>query len=291
MSSRKNALSFDIEEYFQVAALRHAVDPGSWDARSRRVEHNTRNLLDILADTNTRATFYILGWVAEREPQLVKAIASAGHEIASHGYSHQLIYSQTPELFREETRRSRVLLEDLAQCPVTSYRAASYSIVESSLWALDILYEEGFRTDSSIFPIKHDLYGLSGGPIVPHVLELPCGGRMLEFPISTIRILGINLPISGGGYFRLYPYAMSKVLSRRVNSQGRPFVFYLHPWEIDPDQPREDVRGLSRFRHYNNLEKTRERLQLLLRDFDFTTVGACISSNYGDGELPVHRYQ
>jgi polysaccharide deacetylase family protein (PEP-CTERM system associated) len=286
-----NALSFDVEDYFQVAALSKSVPRDSWDGRTRRVDANTRTLLDILAETGTRATFYILGWVADREPRLVKAIADAGHEIACHGYSHQLVYRQTESTFREETCRARKILEDLAQVPVTSYRAASYSIIDASLWALDVLYEEGFRTDSSIFPIRHDTYGLTGGPLIPHHLDLPCGGRLLEFPISTTRVLGMNLPVSGGGYFRLYPYSVSRALARRVNSESRPFMFYLHPWEVDPDQPRVNASLLSRFRHYNNLAKTRPRLEHLLADFRFTTVSDCIAVNYDDNDLPVHSYR
>jgi polysaccharide deacetylase family protein (PEP-CTERM system associated) len=286
----RNALSFDVEDYFQVSALAEVVDRGSWEDRERRVTPNTRALLDLLDEAGTRATFYILGWVADREPGLVKAIAGRGHEIASHGYSHQLIYDQDPSTFREETRRSRGVLEDLVQRPVTSYRAASYSITADSLWALDVLYEEGFRTDSSIFPIRHDRYGLTGGPLTPHYLQLPCGGRLLEFPISTLKRLGMHLPVSGGGYFRLYPYGMSRALARRVNAEGRPFVFYLHPWELDPDQPKERPGWLSRFRHYNNLDKTRARLRRLLREFQFTSVRDCIAGHYADNELPIHSY-
>jgi polysaccharide deacetylase family protein (PEP-CTERM system associated) len=290
VSAILNALSFDVEDYFQVAALADGVDRGRWSSMERRVDGNTRGLLEMLDAAGVKATFYVLGWVADHEPDLVRAIAAAGHEIASHGYSHQLIYEQSPAVFREETHRSRAILEDLAQRPVTSYRAASYSITPESLWALDILYDEGFRTDSSIFPIRHDRYGLTGGPHDPHYLALPGGGRLLEFPISTVRALGITLPVSGGGYFRLYPYGLSRSLARRLNGAGRPFVFYLHPWEIDPDQPRIDASALSRFRHYNNLAKTRPRLERLLNDFRFGTVSDCIASNYGDNDLPTHRY-
>ncbi|MEZ5550287.1 MAG: DUF3473 domain-containing protein [Pseudomonadales bacterium] len=285
-----NALSFDVEDYFHVAAFDAAIDRASWNDRPRRVDANTRGLLDLLSEAGTRATFYVLGWVAEREPDLVKAIAAAGHEVASHGYSHRLIYRQDPAEFREETRRSKALLEDLTGTPITSYRAASYSITAQSLWALDILYECGFRTDSSIFPIRHDLYGLAGGPIYPHRLQLDGGGELLEFPISTLKVAGLTLPVSGGGYFRLYPYALSRMLARRVNAQHRPFMFYLHPWEIDPEQPRIDAGAFSRFRHYNNLEKCRSRLVRLLQDFRFSTVSDSIARNYHVADLPVHSY-
>lgn len=285
-----NALSFDIEEYFQVAALSKAIGRTSWDEHPNRVTENTKRILDELAKHDVKATFFILGWVAERAPGLVRTIADQGHEIASHGYSHQLVYKQQPEEFREETRRSKSVLEDQAQAPVTSYRAASYSITPKSLWALDVLYEEGFRSDSSIFPIRHDLYGLSGGPDAPYHIELPCGGRLLEFPISTTRFAGINWPVSGGGYFRLYPYPVSRFLANRLNRKGAPFVFYLHPWEVDPEHPDVEVSGFSRFRHYNNLKRTMPRLQNLLQDFRFSTITDCISQNFSVDALPVHRY-
>jgi len=290
-TSPLNALSFDVEDYFQVSAFNAAIDREDWDGRSLRVGDNTRVLLDVLAQHDVKATFYTLGWVAERVPEVVQQIAAAGHEVACHGYSHKLIYTQAPEDFRAETARARAVLEDLVQQPVTSYRAASYSITPESLWALDILFEEGFTTDSSIFPIRHDRYGLMGGPLQPHYLDLPNGGRLLEFPISTLRTMGLSLPVSGGGYFRLYPYWLSRHLARRVNAEGRPFMFYLHPWEVDPEQPRIDVNALTRFRHYNNLSKCLPRLTRLLQDFRFGTVDAAIRSSYGCvPQLPVHHY-
>lgn len=286
-----NALTFDIEDYFQVSAFNDAIDRADWDSRERRVVGNTQNLLEVLDAAGVHATFYILGWVAEREPDLVRAIAAGGHEVACHGYSHKLIYTQSPAEFAEETRRARAVLEEVAQVPVTSYRAASYSITQESLWALDILAEAGFTTDSSIFPIRHDRYGLQGGPLEPHYLELPGGGHLLEFPLSTLRVAGVNVPASGGGYFRLYPYALSRLLARRIVAQGRPLMFYLHPWEIDPEQPRIDVGAFTRFRHYNNLERCRERLIALLKDFEFGTVSTALASHYGDlSALPTHSY-
>lgn len=286
-----NALSFDVEDYFQVSAFNDAIGRERWREHRLRVDRNTRLLLDLLAQYGVKATFYTLGWVAEREPQLIKDIAAAGHEVACHGYSHQLVYNQTPEEFREETQRSKAVLEDLAQTPVTSYRAASYSITRESLWALDVLHEEGFTTDSSIFPIRHDRYGLRGGPLEPHYLVLRNGGRLMEFPISTVKCLGISVPVSGGGYFRLYPYRLSRYLARRVNQEGRPFVFYLHPWEVDPEQPRIKVDALTHFRHYNNLDKCRGRLEQLLKDFRFGTVSEAIRQRYGEQpDLPVHFY-
>jgi polysaccharide deacetylase family protein (PEP-CTERM system associated) len=292
MTDLLNALSFDVEDYFQVSAFNDAIRRDAWDSHPLRVGDNTRVLLELLAGHEVKATFYTLGWVAERVPDLVREIAAGGHEVACHGYSHRLIYEQTPAEFRAETERAKRVLEDLAQQPVTSYRAASYSITPKSLWALDILHEAGFTTDSSIFPIRHDRYGLRGGPLQPHYVDLAGGGRLLEFPISTVRLGGLSLPVSGGGYFRLYPYALSRRLAQRVNAEGRPFVFYLHPWEVDPEQPRVQVGTLTRFRHYNNLHKCRERLDRLLRDFRFGTVTQAIASRYGSGDaLPVHRYQ
>jgi len=291
MSSPLNALSFDVEDYFQVSAFSGAIDRDDWDGHALRVGDNTRVLLDLLAEHDVRATFYTLGWVAERAPEVVKQIAAAGHEVACHGYSHKLIYTQTPDEFRDETVRAKAVLEDLVQVPVTSYRAASYSITPQSLWALDILFEAGFTTDSSIFPIRHDRYGLLGGPLQPHYLDLPGGGRLLEFPISTLRTLGLSLPVSGGGYFRLYPYWLSRHLARRVNAEGRPFMFYLHPWEVDPEQPRIQVNALTRFRHYNNLHKCHERLDRLLSEFRFGTLSQSIGATYGEKpQLPCHAY-
>jgi polysaccharide deacetylase family protein (PEP-CTERM system associated) len=282
-----NALSFDIEDYFQVSAFNGAIDRADWETMERRVEYNTQKLLSLLNETGTKATFYILGWVAERE----QAIDAAGHEIACHGYSHKLIYTQSREEFAEETQRAKAVLEDIVGRPVTSYRAASYSITDASLWALDILFEQGFQTDSSIFPIRHDRYGLRGGPHDPHYLELAGGGKLLEFPLTTAPVGGLQVPASGGGYFRLYPYWLSRLLARRVCDAGRPLMFYLHPWEIDPDQPAVTVNAFTRFRHYNNLEKSASRLSRLLKDFSFTTVGNCLATHYEDlSALPVHSY-
>ncbi|MEQ8783520.1 MAG: DUF3473 domain-containing protein [Roseibium album] len=287
-----NALTFDVEDYFQVAAFDAAIDRNSWDRLPLRVEKNTLLLLELLARHQVKATFYILGWIAEKVPGLVREIAECGHEVACHGYGHKLVYHQSPQEFRDETRRSKRILEELIQAPVSSYRAASYSITRESLWALEILAEEGFTTDSSIFPIRHDRYGLKGGPRQPHLVRLPSGRQLLEFPISTIRALGVYLPVSGGGYFRLYPYRLSRYLARRINAGGQPFVFYLHPWELDPEQPRiENVGPLTRFRHYNNLRRCHARLNRLLCDFSFSTVSESIRADYPDlDRLPVHCY-
>lgn len=268
-----NALTIDVEDYFQVAALAEAVDREDWHSMEYRVEANTHRLLELLERHETRATFFTLGWVAEKSPGLVRDIQKAGHEVASHGYSHQLIYNQTPEVFREETRRSKKILEDITGEPITGYRAASYSITNQSRWALDILAEEGFVWDSSIFPVHHDRYGMPGTPRWPHRLTTDNGNELAEFPLSTLKFPGYTLPIAGGGYFRLFPYWFSRWGLGSINRQGQPFVFYLHPWEVDPGQPRLDVKWFSRFRHYNNLDVCEHRLEQLLGHFRFTAMG------------------
>ena len=263
-----NALTFDVEDYFQVAALASAVERSSWASMPRRVDQNTNVLLEILASSNTRATFFFLGWVAEREPQLGRRVADAGHEIACHGYSHRLVYEQTLADFREETLRSKTLLEDQAQAPVLGYRAASYSITRRSLWALDTLIEAGFVYDSSIFPVRHDIYGIPEAPRAPHLIRRD-GGRLVEFPPSTVQLPGARLPVAGGGYFRIFPCGVTRWAVRRVNAEGLPFIFYLHPWEVDPGQPRVKVGWRSRFRHYTNLDHCEARLRRLLGEFQF----------------------
>lgn len=267
-----NALTIDVEDFFHVAALSRSIPVTEWDNMTCRVEKNTGLLLDLFERHQARATFFVLGWVAERYPALIKRIHAAGHEIASHGYSHQLIYSQTKDVFRAETLKSKQLLEDITGDAILGYRAASYSITNKSLWALDILAEAGFKYDSSIFPVHHDNYGIPGSPTVPHILETPAGHSLIEYPLTTYRLLGQSLPVAGGGYFRLYPYWLSKYFYRKINQSGNPFVFYLHPWEVDPDQPRVKASWFSEFRHYNNLDKCEQRLTNLLKDFTFITM-------------------
>jgi polysaccharide deacetylase family protein (PEP-CTERM system associated) len=274
-----NALTVDVEDYFHVAALSSSIDREHWDRYECRVEHNTQRLLHLFAEHKTKATFFVLGWVAERYPALVREIAAAGHEIASHGYSHQLVYRQTPEVFRQETQRSKDVLEDQVQQAVLGYRAASYSITQQSLWALDILAELGFVWDSSIFPIRHDRYGIPGASRWPHRLRTPAGYELVEFPLSTWRVGAYRLPIAGGGYFRLYPYALTRKGLASINQDGRPFIFYLHPWEVDPAQPRIKASLASSFRHYNNLSRCEPRLRRLLGDFRFTTVAQVLKRN------------
>jgi len=269
----QNAISFDVEDYFQVEALSSAVSRPEWDRWPARVAANTDRLLALLDDKAVHATFFILGWVAERHPGLVRRIAAAGHEVACHGFSHEAIFRQSPATFRDETRRCKALLEDLAQRRVRGYRAATWSITARSLWALEILADEGFVYDSSIFPVRHDLYGIPGAPRVPHRIRLADGRVLLEFPPSTVRIGPATLPVAGGGYFRLLPWPVTRWAIRRINGEGLPFMFYLHPWEVDPDQPRVKVGLKSRFRHYTNLSTCAGKLRRLLDEFEVGTAG------------------
>ncbi len=272
-----NALTIDVEDYFHVSALSSVIKPADWpDYDQGRVVESTHKLLALFDKHEHKATFFVLGWVAERYPELVRAIHKEGHEVASHGWSHQLIYQQTPDVFRCETEKGKKLLEDILGHEVLGYRAASYSITPKSRWALDILVELGFKYDSSLFPVYHDRYGMPGIPLHPFDLKTDNGGELVEFPLSTYGIFGYRLPVSGGGYFRLFPYWFNRWCLGSINREGKPFVFYLHPWEVDPDQPRVDVSGLSKFRHYNNLDKCHDRMEKLLSNFQFGTMRAVL---------------
>jgi polysaccharide deacetylase family protein (PEP-CTERM system associated) len=264
-----NAFTVDVEDYFQVAALASAISRESWPRQEYRVEANTERLLELLAERGVKGTFFVLGWVAERSAGLVRRIAAAGHEVACHGYSHELIYRQSRETFREETARSKDLLESATGQPVLGYRAASFSIVRQTLWALDELIDLGFRYDSSIFAIRHDRYGIPDASPVPGAVAAPSGRTILEFPMAPARWLGLKVPVTGGGYFRILPYGLTRAGLKRINAAGQPFAFYLHPWEIDPGQPRIRVGALSRFRHYTNLSRCQGRLRRLLGEFAF----------------------
>lgn len=263
-----NFLTIDIEDYYQVSAFEDIIAKNDWDSCPCRVQQNTDKVLSLLDASNIKATFFVLGWTAQKCPDMVKKIAGNGHEIACHSYNHRLVYNLTPEEFREDTRLAKDILEQLTGSKVVGYRAPSYSITKRSLWALDILAELGFQYDSSIFPIYHDRYGIPDAPRFKYRLEKQ---NMTEYPISTALIFGKKIPVAGGGYFRLFPYWFTRLLLRSINEkEDQSFIFYFHPWEIDPEQPRmEGARLLSRFRHYVNLTKTYDRLQLLLRDFTF----------------------
>ena len=268
-----NAFSIDVEDYFQVAALAAAIPRDTWPTREYRVEANTERILNLLAEKGVRGTFFILGWVAEKSPHLVKRIAAAGHEIACHGFSHQLIYTQSQSEFREETTRAKGFLENLLGQPVIGYRAASFSITRQSLWALDVLIDLGFEYDSSIFPIRHDRYGIPGASPDIGRISAPSQRTLVEFPMSAASFMGVQVPVSGGGYFRILPYWLTRMGLRQINGKaGRSFTFYLHPWEVDPGQPRVKVSAFSRFRHYTNLHRCESRLRQVLTDFSFSTM-------------------
>jgi polysaccharide deacetylase family protein (PEP-CTERM system associated) len=264
-----NALTVDVEDYFQVSAFRDQIAREDWSSYESRVVTNTRRVLDVFDESATKATFFVLGWVADHHPGLVREIVTRGHEIACHGYSHALIYGQSKAVFAEETHRAKSLLEDQAQRRVIGYRAASFSITEVSRWALDVLAEAGFEYDSSMYPVKHDLYGTAVQSAGPHRITAPSGATLVEFPMTTRSLFGVTLPISGGGYFRLYPYRLSAHLLEAVNRDTEPFVFYLHPWEFDPKQPRINAPLKSRFRHYTNLHSCEAKVRTLLQDFSF----------------------
>lgn len=277
-----NALTIDVEDYFQVTAFERQISPDSWDRHPLRVEDNTLRILDMLDEFALKATFFVLGWVAERVPALVKEIHHRGHELASHGYGHQLVYRQSPKEFRQDVSRARQILENISGERVQGYRAPSYSITGASLWALDTLLEEGFTYDSSIFPIIHDIYGIPGGKRFPHQISTH-SGNIQEFPISTfqLRIGGwkYHLPIAGGGYLRLFPAALVKQAIRSINKrEQQPVIVYFHPWELDPDQPRIKAGFKSCFRHYLNLDRTEQKVRHLLENVRFTTVQQVLNS-------------
>lgn len=270
-----NALTIDVEDYYHVSGFEHCVARGRWDDYPPRVGDSTRRVLDRLDEAGVRATFFVLGWVAERQPELVRAIHAAGHEIGCHSYAHRLIYEQAPHEFRADLRQARLVLEDIVGEKITTYRAPSFSITEQSLWAIDILLEEGFLFDSSIYPTHHDRYGIAGAPLEPHTIERP-GGTLWEFPPPVWRLMKYPLPVGGGGYFRLYPYAATRRGLRAINAAGRPFAVYLHPWEFDPGQPRLRPGLMRSFRHYVGLHRTDGRLVQLLKDFRFGTLSAAL---------------
>ena len=261
-----NALTVDVEDYFQVSAFELCVERRDWEAIPCRIERNMDRILQMFADRDVKATFFTLGWIAERYPQLVRRMVAEGHEVASHGYEHTRVTNQDHEAFRSDVARTKRLLEDLSGEEVKGYRAASYSIGADNLWALDVLHQEGYRYSSSIYPIRHDLYGM---PEAPRFAFRPQPDGILEIPVTTVELGGRKLPCGGGGYFRLLPYTVSRWAMRRVNRRdGQACLFYFHPWEIDPDQPRQ--RGITfktRVRHYLNLGRTEARLMRLLEDF------------------------
>lgn len=265
-----NALTIDVEDYFQVSALAPHFPRSGWDNVPCRIQRNVDRILEILANTGTKATFFTLGWIAERYPGLVKSIIAQGHELASHGYGHHRVTELGRQGFRDDIHHAKCILEDISGVKIKGYRAPSFSVGAANLWAFDVLAEVGYQYSSSVYPIRHDHYGMPDAPRFPYY---PLSG-LLEIPVTTVRLFSANVPAGGGGYFRLMPYLLSRWLLERVNSRdGQPAIFYFHPWELDPEQPRvPGVKLRTRFRHYVNLDKVDNRLQRLLRDFQWDRV-------------------
>jgi polysaccharide deacetylase family protein (PEP-CTERM system associated) len=292
MGSTKNfdgTFTVDVEDYFQVSAFASVIRPDDWDHYECRVENSTRRILEIAARQSTRGTFFILGWVAERFPHLVQEIRSAGHEIGCHSHWHQLVYDLGPERFRSDLTKSRDVLQNITGEPVHLYRAPSFSITRRSLWALDILIEEGFDTDSSIYPTRHDRYGIPGSPKSPHVINT-ASGSIREFPGMTATVAGTTVPVGGGGYLRLFPWWVTARLLKQVRSADRPLNVYLHPWEVDIDQPRIRASLKSRFRHYQNLSTMAPKLTSMLTQFKLTTMSAVLDRTLArkpDSKIPA----
>jgi polysaccharide deacetylase family protein (PEP-CTERM system associated) len=263
----KNALTIDVEDYFQVSAFEKSIDRASWDSLEHRVENNVARILESLSIQKVRATFFTLGWLAERYPSMIRDIVGAGHELANHGYGHQRIWDLTPLEFKEDISRAKKILEDIGGVKVNGYRAPSYSIGKRNVWALEVIAETGHTYSSSIYPGSHDQYGFSGAP---RFTFRDKNTGLIEVPITTFKLLNRLIPASGGGFFRLYPYAITRTLIQRLNANNHATVFYFHPWEIDPGQPRQQNIGLkARFRHYLNLDRTESRLKRLLNDFSW----------------------
>ncbi|MCB0064659.1 MAG: DUF3473 domain-containing protein [Caldilineaceae bacterium] len=289
----RNVLTIDVEDYFQVHAFQSAISRNSWDSYTARVVDNTRQILALLAACDVRATFFILGWVAERFPELVREIAAQGHEIGTHGYWHELVYHQTPTTFAGDLRDSLEVIQDAVPgAQVIGYRAPAFSITNESLWALDVLADHGIRYDSSIFPLSlHDRYGIKNAQRFATRLA----NGMWEFPASTVQLGRWNWPVAGGGYFRLYPRWLTEQAIRHLNREGQPAVIYLHPWEFDPAQPRvNDVSQLTKFRHYVNLSKTEERLRYLLERYSFGPMAQVFAKELADSstsQLPVQALE
>lgn len=276
-----NALTIDVEDYYHVSAFESIIKFEDWGRFESRVEKNTLKILELLNTFKIKATFFILGWIAERSPQMVKEIQKEGHEIACHGYRHQLVYEIGPERFREDITRSKRILEDIIGKEVIGYRAPSYSITKKSLWGLNILAEEGFKYDSSIFPIRHDRYGIPDFSRFSKKINLNGKGEILEIPLSTIQLFGKNIPIAGGGYLRLLPVRFIEWGIRSLNKkENQPAIIYFHPWEIDPEQPKLNGSRVSVFRHHVNIGKTFSKLKRLFNNFKFGPIREVFSAGF-----------
>jgi polysaccharide deacetylase family protein (PEP-CTERM system associated) len=280
-----NAMTVDVEDYFQVSAFRRVIRYQDWDGMQSRVEKNTQKVLDLLAEFNVHGTFFILGWVAERFPTLVRRIQEGGHELGCHSYAHRLIYELTPKEFRADTQRALDAIQDATGSPVRAYRAPSFSITPRSAWAIEVLLELGFALDSSVFPIRHDLYGFSGAPRQPFRIGVN-GSSLIEFPPPTLALGSWRFPVTGGGYLRLLPLSFQLQTLKGMERRGETFLVYVHPWEFDPEQPRIVASLRSRLRHYSRLSDTHSRLRLLLRRFRFDKLSATLG---GVNPLPEFR--
>ncbi len=285
----RHAFSVDVEDYYHVSAFERSIPRTAWDHYESRVVASTQRLLDLLARRDVRGTFFVLGWIADRFPQLVRDIHAAGHELGSHSYWHRLIYELAPDEFRQDLRRSIDAIENAAGVRVRMYRAPSFSIVRRSLWAFDILAEEGIEIDSSVFPTRHDRYGIPDAP--PTIHHRDCAaGRVIEFPPTVVQFGRFRLPVAGGGYFRLYPLAVTVRAMHRVAAAGRPAMFYVHPWELDPDQPRLRAGSrTARLRHYVNLSGSERKLDLLLREFSFAPIGDVLADRAAAANAILHQ--
>lgn len=284
-----HALSVDLEEYFQVSNFERVLSRSDWEGLPRRVEAQANRLLDRFDETGSRATFFVLGWVAEREPRLIRRIADRGHEIACHGYDHRLVYELTPDAFRADLVRAKAAIEDAAGVRPVGYRAPSYSITRRSLWALDVLVDEGFEYDSSIFPTRHPRYGIPDFSRIPVSIQLAEGRAIREFPMTTLPLGRVNLPLAGGAYLRFFPPLIFHWGLRHLTRRGEPIVLYVHPWEIDPEQPRLEAGLRVRINHYFNLGRTEGRLVSLLERFRFATLREVLEGLHATRQLAPVR--
>lgn len=275
-STTAHFFTVDVEEYFQVKALESAVSRDQWTSCQTRVARSIDALLEMLDRHNARGTFFVLGWIAKHRPDVVRAIAGAGHEIASHGFWHERVTALDPASFRKDVSTAKQTLEDLVNAEVVGYRAPSFSIIPGGEWAFDILIEEGYKYDSSLFPIRRPGYGYPGSPRIPHIIQRP-SGFLAEFPLATTSFLGYAVPAAGGGYLRQFPLGIIRRAFREAGARGEPATFYIHPWEMDAAQPRLEVSALNRLRHYRGLDRTVQRVDLLLGEFTFTTISSFLS--------------
>jgi len=292
LATLPDGLSVDVEDYFHVEAFADRISPEAWPGFPRRVVENTRRVLELLSRANARATFFVLGWVAEKEPRLLQEIVHAGHEVGCHSYWHRRLWRMTPAEFREDTRRALSVIQDACGQKVVGYRAPTFSLVRKSLWAIEILAEEGFVYDSSVFPVRHDLYGMPEAPRFPFCWKLPSGTTLFEIPMTTVRVLGWNFPVGGGGYLRILPMWYTRWGLARIRKREKEgAVVYLHPWELDPDQPRLEGRWRSRLRHYLNLRSMEKRLTELLAHATLVPMYDFLQAHLAQGSLPPYSLE